>query len=208
MAFNNSATAFSEKNPTSVMNRHTCKMRNKRMWKSLRAHILSCREKRKQDEADAELLRKKKCAEDLKIQENKLSLAQINGRLSELRDKRDELEEEKRELLKQAIINTVIAVPEPKCANYDRKLVTKIKFKSSIVSDAFLHHHHHHQQQLQPQQQQQEEYSLDVLKTEPSMESPTPILFEELSPTSDSVVTPTDVKESSKPSQWIIDQPN
>lgn len=86
--------------------------------------------------------------------------------------------------------------------------MTKIKFKSSIVSDAFLHHHHHHQQQLQPQQQQQEEYSLDVLKTEPSMESPTPILFEELSPTSDSVVTPTDVKESSKPSQWIIDQPN
>lgn len=89
-------------------------------------------------------------------------------------------------------------------ANYDRKLVTKIKFKSSIVSDAFLHHHQQQQQQQQPQQ----EYSLDVLKTEPSMESPTPILFEELSPTSDSVVIPTDVKESSKPSHWIIDQPN
>ncbi|XP_015363230.1 PREDICTED: uncharacterized protein LOC107161367 [Diuraphis noxia] len=201
MAFNNSSTVFVEKNPTSVMSRHTCKMRNKRMWKSLRADILSRREKRKRDEADAELLRKKKCAEDLKIQENKLSLAQINGRLSELRDKRDELEEEKRELLKQTIMNSVIAVPEPKCANYDRKLVTKIKFKSSIVSDAFLHHH-------QQQQQEQQEYSLDVLKTEPSMESPTPILFEKSSPTSDSVVIPTDVKESSKPNHWIIDQPN
>lgn len=68
-------------------------------------------------------MRKKKCAEDLKIQENKLSLAQINGRLSELRDKRDELEEEKRELLKQAIINTVIAVPEPKWYIYTIKCI-------------------------------------------------------------------------------------
>jgi len=95
------------------------------MWKSLRAHILSRREKDKQAEADAELLRKKKCAEDLKIQENRLSLAQINGRLSELRDKRDELEEEKRELLnqKQTIINTVIAVPEPKWYIYTMKCI-------------------------------------------------------------------------------------
>lgn len=36
------------------------------------------------------------------MQENKLSLAQINGRLSQLRDKRDELEEEKRMLLNQS----------------------------------------------------------------------------------------------------------
>lgn len=36
------------------------------------------------------------------MQENKLSLAQINGRLSQLRDKRDELEEEKRALLNQS----------------------------------------------------------------------------------------------------------
>lgn len=36
------------------------------------------------------------------MQENKLSLAQINGRLSQLRDKRDELEEEKRALLSQS----------------------------------------------------------------------------------------------------------
>lgn len=55
------------------------------------------------------------------MQENKLSLAQINGRLSELRDKRDELEEEKRELMKQA--NTVIAVPEPKWYIYTIKCI-------------------------------------------------------------------------------------
>lgn len=36
-----------------------------------------------------------------KIEENKLSLAQINGRLSQLQDKRTELEEEKRALLNQ-----------------------------------------------------------------------------------------------------------
>jgi len=48
------------------------------------------------------VLRKKKCVEYQKMQENKLSLAQINGRLSQLRDKRDELEEEKRALLNQS----------------------------------------------------------------------------------------------------------
>lgn len=99
------------------------------MWKSLRAHILSRREKDKQAEIDAELLRKKKHEEELRIQENKLSLAQINGRLSELRGKRDELEEEKRELLnqKQTILNTVLAVPEPKWyINYTIKLQTMI----------------------------------------------------------------------------------
>lgn len=48
------------------------------------------------------MLRKKKCVEYQKMQENKLSLAQINGRLSQLRDKRDELEEEKRALLSQS----------------------------------------------------------------------------------------------------------
>lgn len=48
------------------------------------------------------MLRKKKCVEYQKMQENKLSLAQINGRLSQLRDKRDELEEEKRALLNQS----------------------------------------------------------------------------------------------------------
>uniref|UniRef100_A0A2S2PMZ2 Uncharacterized protein n=1 Tax=Schizaphis graminum TaxID=13262 RepID=A0A2S2PMZ2_SCHGA len=125
MAFNDSAPVFVEGNPIGVSNRHTCKMRNKRMWKSLRAHILSRREKDKQAEADAEILRKKKYAEDLKIQENRLSLAQINGRLSELRDKRDELEEEKRELLnqKQTIINTVLTVPEPKWYIYTIKCI-------------------------------------------------------------------------------------
>lgn len=52
-------------------------------------------------EVDAEVLRKKKCVEYQKIQENKLSLAQINGRLFHLREKRDELEEGKRVLLNQ-----------------------------------------------------------------------------------------------------------
>jgi uncharacterized protein YigA (DUF484 family) len=51
------------------------------------------------------VLRKKKCVEYQKMQENKLSLAQINGRLSQLRDKRDELEEEKRALLNQTHTN-------------------------------------------------------------------------------------------------------
>lgn len=83
-------------------------------------------------------------------------------------------------------------------ANYDRKLVTKIKFKSSIVSNfAFLQ-----------QQHEQHEYLLDMLKIEPCMESPTPELFEESSPISDSVVIPTDVKESSETNNWIIHQPN
>jgi len=48
------------------------------------------------------VLRKKKCVEYQKMQENKLSLAQINGRLSQLQNKRDELEEEKRVLLSQS----------------------------------------------------------------------------------------------------------
>lgn len=48
------------------------------------------------------MLRKKKCVEYQKMQENKLSLAQINGRLSQLQNKRDELEEEKRVLLSQS----------------------------------------------------------------------------------------------------------
>lgn len=51
------------------------------------------------------------------MQENKLSLAQINGRLSQLRDKRDELEEEKRALLNQTqasndSVATALVVPK------------------------------------------------------------------------------------------------
>jgi len=53
------------------------------------------------DEINAEMLRKKKCVEYQKMEENKLSLAQINGRLAQLRDKRDELEEEKMTLINQ-----------------------------------------------------------------------------------------------------------
>jgi len=85
-------------------------------------------------------------------------------------------------------------------ANYDRKLVTKIKFKSSIVSDiAFLHHQ-------QQQQQQQEQYILDMLT--PCVENPLPMTLKKLSPISESVVIPTDVKDSSKQNGWIIHQPN
>lgn len=51
------------------------------------------------------------------MEENKLSLAQINGRLSQLRDKRDELEEEKRALLNQTqasndSVATALVVPK------------------------------------------------------------------------------------------------
>lgn len=53
-------------------------------------------------EADAGVLRKKKFLEQQKLQENKLTIAQINYRLSELQDKRVKLEEEKQALLSQA----------------------------------------------------------------------------------------------------------
>lgn len=61
----------------------------------------------------AEVLRKKKFVERQKLQENKLSLAQINGRLSELQDKRHELEEEKRLLLNQAQTTDIDILTEP-----------------------------------------------------------------------------------------------
>lgn len=51
---------------------------------------------------EAEILKKKTFLEQQKHLENNLSLAQINGRLSELQEKRDELEEEKEALLRQA----------------------------------------------------------------------------------------------------------
>lgn len=65
-------------------------------------------------EANAEVLRKIKYLEQQKLEENKLSLAQIDGRLSELRDKRDELEEEKQALLNEAKAsnNDVPSIPE------------------------------------------------------------------------------------------------
>lgn len=77
--------------------------------------------------------------------------------------------------------------------------MTKIKFKSSIVSSiAFLHHH-----------QQQQQQHVDMLANTPCMEIPPPKLLEELSPISESVVIPTDVKETtSEPNYWIIHQPN
>lgn len=64
-------------------------------------------------EAVAEVLRKKKYVENQKSQEHKLSLAQINGRLSELQDKRVELEEEKRLLLNQVQTTDIDILTEP-----------------------------------------------------------------------------------------------
>lgn len=61
----------------------------------------------------AEVLRKKKFVEHQKLQENKLSLAQINDRLSELQDKRNELEEERRLLLNQALTTDIDILTEP-----------------------------------------------------------------------------------------------
>lgn len=57
------------------------------------------------------------------MQENKLSLAQINGRLSQLREKREELEEEKRQLLNQTQNNedavaTALVVPKTESNRY------------------------------------------------------------------------------------------
>lgn len=57
------------------------------------------------------------------MQENKLSLAQINGRLSQLREKREELEEEKRQLLNQTQNNedtvaTALVVPKTEPNRY------------------------------------------------------------------------------------------
>lgn len=68
-------------------------------------------------------MRKKKCVEYQKMQENKLSLAQINGRLSQLREKREELEEEKRQLLNQTQNNedtvaTALVVPKTESNRY------------------------------------------------------------------------------------------
>lgn len=65
-------------------------------------------------EFNADILRKKKSLENRQIQENKLSLAQINGRLSELHIKRNELQQEKQALLSQTenINKMNIAIPK------------------------------------------------------------------------------------------------
>lgn len=63
-------------------------------------------------EAVAEVIRKKKIAELKKQQDNKLTLAQINGRISELQAQLDELEEQKRVLL-NLIPTTVDILTQP-----------------------------------------------------------------------------------------------
>ncbi|XP_025408187.1 uncharacterized protein LOC112681985 isoform X2 [Sipha flava] len=134
------AFRFIEEGTNNLSIRHANRIQNKRMWKSLRKHILTRREKCKQAEANAEVLRKVKYLEQQKIQENKLSLAQINGRLSELRDKRDELEEEKQALLNQANAsnNNVSSSPEveAKCEQFDSNILATNNIIRSTVSDA------------------------------------------------------------------------
>jgi len=94
-------------------------------------------------------------------------------------------------------------------ANYDRKLVTKIKFKSSIVpSIDFLDDQQQQQQQQQPQQQQQhQQHLLDLLETKSCLESPPPLFEKEFSSISQPVVMPTNVKGSNKSNFWMH-QPN
>jgi hypothetical protein len=101
-------------------------------------------------------------------------------------------------------------------ANYDRKLVTKIKFKSSIVpSIDFLDDQQQQQQQQQqqlqlqqPQQQQHhQQHLLDLLETKSCLESPPPLFEKEFNSISQPVVMPTNVKGSNKSNFWIH-QPN
>ncbi|VVC36932.1 Hypothetical protein CINCED_3A008478 [Cinara cedri] len=113
-----------------ISNKHSKinnKIQNKKIWKSLRNHIISRRKKNKQAEIqaekNAEILRKKKILENQQIQENKLSLAQINGRLTELHDRRNELQQEKQALLSQTVISNMMnfAVPRTglKCGQFE-----------------------------------------------------------------------------------------
>ncbi|XP_015376458.1 PREDICTED: uncharacterized protein DDB_G0286175-like isoform X2 [Diuraphis noxia] len=76
------------------------------------------------------------------MQENKLSLAQINGRLSQLRDKRDELEEEKRALLNQSQVTddsmaTALVVPktESNCEPINNKTVVTNNINNAAVTN-------------------------------------------------------------------------
>ncbi|VVC45941.1 Hypothetical protein CINCED_3A011851 [Cinara cedri] len=127
-----------------MSNKHKSKIQDKKIWKSLRTHIMSRREKNKQAEVNAEILRKKKCVEYQKMQENKLSLAQINGRLSQLQDKRVELEEEKRALLDQTqademVTSLVMPKIELKCELGTNKLMMTNNLNNTIISNHRSH---------------------------------------------------------------------
>ncbi|XP_025418200.1 GATA zinc finger domain-containing protein 7-like isoform X2 [Sipha flava] len=139
---NNSIMLIEEEVAGTMSNKQDDKIHDTNIWKSLRTHILSRRKKNKQAEADAEVLRKKKCVEYQKMQENKLSLAQINGRLSQLRDKRDELEEEKRALLNQTHTNDdsgatslVVTKIEPNGEPVNNKLVVPNNINNAVVTN-------------------------------------------------------------------------
>ncbi|XP_026820047.1 probable serine/threonine-protein kinase DDB_G0282963 isoform X1 [Rhopalosiphum maidis] len=142
MTYINNAIMLIEEVAGNMSNKHNSKVQDKNIWKSLRTHILSRREKNKQAEVDAEVLRKKKCVEYQKMQENKLSLAQINGRLTQLRDKRDELEEEKRALLNQSqaaddSMATALVVPktESNCEPINNKTVVTNNINNVVVTN-------------------------------------------------------------------------
>ncbi|CAH1731596.1 unnamed protein product [Aphis gossypii] len=139
---NNAIMLIEEEVAGNMSNKHNSKVQDKNIWKSLRTHILSRREKNKQAEVDAEVLRKKKCVEYQKMQENKLSLAQINGRLIQLRDKRDELEEEKRALLNQSLATDdsmatalVVAKTESNCEPINNKTVVTNNINNAVVTN-------------------------------------------------------------------------
>lgn len=173
-----------------LSNRHIDKIQNKKIWKSLRTHILSRREKRKQAETDAQLLRKKLYLENQKIQENKLSLAQINSRLSELRGKRNELEEEKRALLKQ---KQTTEHSVPKTSNTEQHSgsvlpnTPNVNGAGSFTNGPFS----------QPRQT-----LMELLATQSDALSPS--LINEYNPLS--VVVPTKIN-GGRPNYWIIHHP-
>lgn len=80
-------------------------------------------------EMNAEMLRKKKTLENQQIQENKLSLAQINGRLTELLDRRNELRQEKQALLSQTEITDIMSLAMQR---------TGLKWYLYFISNIFL----------------------------------------------------------------------
>ncbi|XP_050437678.1 3-phosphoinositide-dependent protein kinase B-like [Adelges cooleyi] len=138
---NNSKMLIDEENNGNVSAK-LGRIQDKHVWKSLRTHILSRREKNKKAEAEAEVLRKKKCVEFQQMEENKLSLAQINGRLTALKDRRDELEEEKRALLNQVqtaddamAASLVVPKSEFNCEPLNNKLVL-----TNNISTVVSHH--------------------------------------------------------------------
>ncbi|XP_050526539.1 GATA zinc finger domain-containing protein 14-like isoform X2 [Daktulosphaira vitifoliae] len=151
MTFTSNPIMLIEEESTGNVSTQPGRIQDKHIWKSLRSHIISRREKNKQAEADAEVLRKKKCVEFQKMEENKLSLAQINGRLSALRDRREELEEEKRVLLNQVqATDEATSLIVPKSESNSESLNNKLIITNNINNTAVSHQRSSNL--LQPQQ--------------------------------------------------------